>query len=72
MQSLADAVSGLVCSVASFFVAPTVLLLMLKMFVPALGEPIWRAYWQLLVVLITAPFKLISYLIKEAGGRRRP
>jgi len=70
LQSIADAAWGLVFSVASVLVGPTIALLLLKRFVPAIGNPLWRAYRQLLVWLLVAPVKLIRLLVREATGRR--
>lgn len=70
MQSISDALAGLLCSVASLFIAPTVLVFMLKVFVPPLGEPLWRGYCQLLAWLIMLPFRLVQRLLRSATGRR--
>lgn len=70
MQSIADYLSSMVCSIVSVFVAPTILLLLLRMFMPSIGEPIWRAYGQLLAWLIVAPIRLVRLLAREAFGRR--
>ncbi len=72
MQSISNALTSLLCSVASLFIVPTVLVFMLKVIVPPLGEPLWRGYLQLLAWLIMLPFRLIQHLIKAAAGRRRP
>lgn len=74
MQSITDAVNGLVWSIASVLIGPTILLLLLKRFVPVIGDQLWHAYSQLLaklmVGLIVAPIRLIRLLFREAMGRR--
>jgi hypothetical protein len=69
LQSFMDGVTGMVCSVASVFVVPTILMLLVKQFVPVLGEHLWRGYCQLLVFMFTAPIKLIKLLINEIRKR---
>lgn len=69
LQSFLDTVTGMVCTVASVFVVPTILMLLVRQFVPVLGEHLWRAYCQLLVFVFTAPVKIIKMLYREI---RRP
>jgi hypothetical protein len=71
VQSITDAVTSLVCSVASVLVGPTVLLLVFRRLVPSLGDAVWRGYCQLLIWLVKAPIQLIRLLVHEAVGRRR-
>jgi hypothetical protein len=71
VQSILDAMSGLVWSAVSMLVVPTILLLLFKKFVPVLGDALWRGYCRLLVWLVVAPVRLIRLLIREATGRRR-
>ncbi|GHJ48955.1 hypothetical protein Cs7R123_62970 [Catellatospora sp. TT07R-123] len=71
MQSIADYLTSLVCSVASVLVVPTALLLLLRMFVPALGGPLLSAWGQLLAWLLLVPVRLIRWLAQEAFSRRR-
>ncbi len=72
MQSISDAVTSVLCSIASLFIAPTIIVFMLKLFIPALGEPLWHNYCKLLAWLIILPFRILKQLIHAAaGGRRR-
>jgi hypothetical protein len=70
VQSIADAVGNLVWSVTWMLAGPTIVLLLLKRFVPVVGDPRWRAYCRLLGWLVVAPVRLIRLLVREAIGRR--
>jgi hypothetical protein len=65
-----DSLTNLVCGVVSILAVPTFLLLLLRMLVPSVGEPILRAYGQLLAWLVVAPIRLVQLLVREAFGRR--
>lgn len=69
-QFMMDVIAALVWSAASVLIAPTVLLLLLKKFAPAAGDPLWRGYCQLLAWLVIAPIRLVRLLVREAFGRR--
>jgi len=71
MQSVLNAVLALVMSAASVLLPPTLLLLLLKAFVPAIGAPLLQAWGQLLAWLVLAPVRLVQFLAREASGRRR-
>ena len=73
MQSITDGVTNLAVSVVVMLVWPTVLMLLVRRFVPVLGESLWRSYCQLLRWLLRAPFRLIRLLVNEiVAARRRP
>ena len=69
LQSFVDTVSGMVFSVVSVFIAPTILLLLLRHFLPLIGEPLWRLYCQFVVLIFTAPVKIMKALYREARRR---
>jgi hypothetical protein len=71
VQSLSDGAAGLVFSVFSVLLMPTIVLLVLKRYVPILGNPLWRMYTRLLSWLVVAPVRLVRVLFREAIGRRR-
>lgn len=62
LHSLADAVCGLAMLVIACAAVP----LLLKLFLPSVGDPLWRAYWWLVGWLLMAPFRLLAYLVREA------
>lgn len=70
MDLLANAVSGVFWSLVSVLAPPTILLLVLRQFLPALGDPLWRGWCQLLAWLVIGPIRLIRLLFREATGRR--
>ena len=73
MQSITAAISNLVVSVLFLLAGPTVLMLLVRRFVPYLGEQLWRSYCNALLWLLRAPFRLVRVLVKEiAAARRRP
>ncbi len=71
-QSIGGALTTLALTVGSVLLPPTFLLLLLKMFVPAIGTPLWRAWGQLITWLIVTPIRLVRLLVREAFGRRHP
>ncbi len=70
MDQLANAVSEVVWGLVSILAPPTLLLLVLRRFMPVLGEPLWRMWCQLLAWLVIGPIRLIRLLVREALGRR--
>ncbi len=70
IQSIVDSVTGLLCSVASVLVVPTIIVLLLRRFVPVLGDAVWRGYCRLLMWLVMAPVRLAQFLYREAINRR--
>jgi hypothetical protein len=71
MQSITTAISNLVVSVLLLLAGPTVLMLLVRRFVPYLGEQLWRSYCNVLMWLLRAPFRLIRLLVNEIGAARR-
>ena len=69
-QSIADSVTGLLCSVASVLLVPTIVLLLFRRFVPVLGDAVWRGYCQLLIWCVVAPVRLVRFLYRQAVSRR--
>ncbi|MFP5372122.1 MAG: hypothetical protein ACLGI3_15445 [Actinomycetes bacterium] len=73
MESLTAALSNLVVSALLLLAGPTVIMLLVRRFVPYLGEQLWRAYCDVLMWLLRAPFRLLRTLVREiAAARRRP
>jgi hypothetical protein len=73
LQSLSNGLGNLVVSIVMFLAGPTIIMLLLKRFLPVLGDELWRLYSQALVWLIRAPFRLIRILVDELfKARRRP
>ena len=70
LQSIVDGVTGLVCAVASTLLVPTILLLLMRRFVPVVGESLWRGYCQLLTWLVVAPVRLVRVLYRDLVRRR--
>jgi hypothetical protein len=70
VQSIIDAFFGLVLSIAWVLLGPTIVLLLLKKFVPIVGDQLWHGYCQLLAWLVVAPIRLVRLLVREALGRR--
>jgi hypothetical protein len=48
----------------------TVGMLLMRKFVPYLGEQLWRSYCNVLIWCVKAPFRLARVLLNEV--RRRP
>jgi hypothetical protein len=71
MQSITTAISNLVVSVLLLLAGPTALMLLVRRFVPYLGEQLWRSYCNVLMWLLRAPFRLIRLLVNEIGAARR-
>jgi hypothetical protein len=71
MQSIANAVSALLVTVFSVLIGPTVVLLLLRRFLPPLGNPLWRGYCRLFAWAVVAPVRLLRLLVREASGRGR-
>jgi hypothetical protein len=71
MQSLSNAAAALVWAIVWALVGPTIILLLLRRYVPMLGNPLWHAYRRLLGWAAVAPFRLLRALTKEALNRRR-
>jgi hypothetical protein len=74
MQSITNALSNLAVSIVMMLAGPTVLMLLVRRFVPVVGEELWRAYCRLLFWLLRAPIRLIRVLVNEiaTARRRRP
>jgi hypothetical protein len=73
MQSITEALSNIVVSVLFLLAGPTVFMLLVRRFVPYLGEQLWRSYCNVLMWLFRAPFWLVRALVREiAAARRRP
>jgi len=70
LQSIVDGMTGLVCSIASVLLLPTIALLLFRRFVPVLGDTVWRGYCQLLTWCVVAPVRLVRLLCREAVRRR--
>lgn len=71
MQAFENAVASLVCNLASLLAIPAILLLLLRKMAPAIGDPLWHGYCQLLRWMVVAPFRLIRTMFREATRRRR-
>lgn len=70
LQSITDMTMAVGGTVLSVLLPPTIMLLLLKMFVPVIGSPLWQAWGRFVGWLILAPIRVIQYLIREASGRR--
>ena len=70
MHDLGTAFTNLVVSVILLLAGPTIGMLLIRRFVPYLGERLWRVYCDVLLWLLRAPFRLVAVLIREI--RRRP
>lgn len=68
---MSDTIYNLVWSIGSVLAVPTLLLLLLKKYVPIVGNPLWDQYVHLLGRLLTAPIRVIQFLVREAMGRRQ-
>lgn len=71
MYEILNALTGLLVSVATFVLALSVVPLLFKLFVPGIGDMVWRGYWGLLKWLFLIPFRLTGYLVQNAADRRR-
>jgi hypothetical protein len=71
MQVIADAVAALAWGIVSVLFVPTVLLLVLRRFMPFLGNPLWQMYQRALLWCFVTPFRLVRVLAQEATRRRR-
>jgi hypothetical protein len=71
MQSLSHAAAALFWTVVWALAGPTIVLLVLRRYVPLLGNPLWQAYRRLLGWAAAAPFRLLRALTREALNRRR-
>jgi hypothetical protein len=70
MDAIANLVGAVVWTVVSVLGPPTIMLLILRAFIPALGNPLWRGWCQLVIWLIVGPIRLVRLLVREAIGRR--
>lgn len=71
MQSVSNAAGAFLWAIVSMLVGPTVILLLLRHYVPMVGNPLWRHYCRLLGWAVAAPFRLLRMLTREALTRRR-
>jgi hypothetical protein len=71
MQSLSHAAGALLWAIVSVLVGPTIILFLLRHYVPMVGNPLWRQYCRLLGWAVAAPFQLLRVLTREALSRRR-
>ena len=71
MPSITAGLSTLVTDVLILLAAPTVLMLLVRRFVPYAGEQLWRSYCRVLGWLFRAPFRLVRLLIREVTARNR-
>ncbi|MGA5300092.1 hypothetical protein ACPCHT_09210 [Nucisporomicrobium flavum] len=71
MQEVTAALSNLIVSALLLLAGPTVLMLLVRRFVPYLGEQLWRIYCDVLMWSIRAPFRLVRFLINEVTARNR-
>ncbi|MEV6634686.1 hypothetical protein AB0M54_28460 [Actinoplanes sp. NPDC051470] len=69
MRPVIDAATGLVAQAITLIAVSTVMMLLVKRFVPVLGAELWRWYWTALTWLIRAPFRLIRVLLKNITHR---
>jgi hypothetical protein len=70
MHDLGTAFNNLVVSVILLLAGPTICMLLIRRFVPYLGDRLWRVYCDVLIWLFRAPFRLVRLLVREI--RRRP
>lgn len=71
MQDITAGFSNLVVSVLLLLAGPTVLMLLVRRFVPYLGEQLWRIYCDVLMWCLRAPFRLARFLVREITARNR-
>jgi len=71
VQSISYAITNLLYSIASLLIVLTIMVFLLKVSIPALGEPLWRNYGKMLAWLIMLPFRILKQLIQIAAGHRR-
>ena len=71
MHYITDLLSTVLWAAVSILGPPTVMLLLLRHFMPMLGNPLWRGWCRLLTWLAAAPIRLIRFLVREVFGRRR-
>ncbi|MEV6527239.1 hypothetical protein AB0M43_35450 [Longispora sp. NPDC051575] len=67
LNDLLVALLNLTLSLLSPLIAVTVLLYLFRVFVPWLGEPLWRLYTRFLGWLLVAPFRLMGYVFRLAS-----
>lgn len=70
MHYITDFLGAVFWTVVSVIGPPTVMLLLLRHFMPSLGNPLWRGWCQLLTWLVVGPIRLVRLLVREAIGRR--
>lgn len=71
MQSITAAFGDLLVNVLFLLAGPTVVMLLVRRFVPYLGEQLWRSYCNALMWLFRAPFRLVRVLVNEIAAARR-
>lgn len=71
MQDIADALTALVVNLLVLIAGPTVLMLLVRRFVPYLGERLWRCYCDALIWCFRLPFRVVRFLVNELTNRRR-
>lgn len=71
MRGLGDALAGLLSSVVSTLVVVTVMLLVLRRYLPFLGRPLWRSYQRGLRWCAVAPWRVLRALVRAATAHHR-
>lgn len=69
MDSLLDPVFSLVGSLMMLLVTLSIIPFMCKLFVPVIGESIWRGYCRLLAWSFRTTLQLIRYGFAKIRGR---
>jgi hypothetical protein len=71
MQGIADAMAALFSSAVSLLIVVTITLLVMRRYMPFLGQPLWRLYQRALQWCIVMPVRVIRALIRAATAHHR-
>jgi hypothetical protein len=70
MTGLLNATTDLLASVVMLILAMAIVPFLLKIFMPVIGETVWRGYWGLVKWTLLIPFRLLAFILRQADRRR--
>jgi hypothetical protein len=66
MNSIADTAAALFWNVVWLLLIPAAVLILLRRYLPSIGQPLWRMYQRLVLWCVVAPFRMIRALVRAA------
>jgi hypothetical protein len=71
MRGITDATTALVSSAVSVLLVVTITLLVMRRYLPILGQPLWRLYQRALRWCLVTPVRVVRALIRAATAHHR-